>query len=82
MWAILRTENWWRIIETQFNPLAFLASGKLLHEVRRIGSAPINTSDGAIKLKGVKYVLSMYKNLILVGSFANEGNTIIFTNTL
>ena len=64
------------------------SSGPQIHEIR-IGSgeshlvistrtSSVRTDSGVIKLSNVKYVPSMKKNLISVGSIADGGNIVIF----
>ena len=50
------------------------------HAVMGQGSATVRTPTGEIKLKPVKYVPSMTKNLISVGAIADCGNNVIFSN--
>ena len=50
------------------------------HSVQGTGTATVQTNNGAIKLKSVKYVLSMTKNLISVGAIADTDHRIIFSS--
>ena len=50
------------------------------YPVRRNGTAIAQTENGAIKLKFVKYVPSMRKNLISVGAIADSGLRVIFSS--
>ena len=50
------------------------------HAVARTSSATVTTESGAIKLKSVKYVPSMRKNLMSVGAIADSGHRIVFSN--
>ena len=46
-----------------------------------IGSATVNMEDGSIKLKSVKYVPSMRKNLVSVGAIADSGHKVSFSKS-
>jgi hypothetical protein len=48
------------------------------HPVVSTGTSSVRTDSGVIKLANVKYVPSMKKNLISVGSIADGGNLVIF----
>ena len=50
------------------------------HHVRGNGTATVQTENGAIKLKSVKYVPSMRKNLISIGAIADSGLRVIFSS--
>ena len=50
------------------------------HAVAGTSSATVTTESGAIKLKSVKYVPSMQKNLMSVGAIADSGHRIVFSN--
>lgn len=50
------------------------------HLVRGSGSTIVQTQSGEIKLKPVKYVPSMKKNLVSVGAIADAGYKIIFSS--
>ena len=50
------------------------------HPVQGTGSATVQTNNGAIKLKSVKYVPSMTKNLISIGALADIGHKILFSS--
>ena len=43
------------------------------------GTATVHIENGAIKLKSVKYVPSMKKNLLSIGAIADAGHRTIFT---
>ena len=49
------------------------------HHVKGTGTATVHTENGAIKLKLVKYVPSMKKNLLSVGAIADTGHRTIFS---
>ena len=51
------------------------------HGVRGTGTSFVQTPSGVIKLNEVKYVPSMQKNLISVGSLADEGHVVVFSHT-
>ena len=53
-------------------------SGGESHVVAGTSSATVTIESGAIKLKSVKYVLSMRKNLMSVGAIADSGHRIVF----
>ena len=48
------------------------------HPMKGSGTATVQTKFGGIKLKEVQYVLSMTKNLVSVGAFADSGYRVIF----
>ena len=50
------------------------------HPVQGTGTATVQINNGAIKLKSVKYVPSMTKNLISVGAIADTGHRIMFSS--
>ena len=50
------------------------------HPVKGTGRAIVQTSNRAIKLKSVKYVPSMRKNLVSVGAIADTGHRILFSS--
>ena len=50
------------------------------HAVVGQGNATVKTPTGEIKLKPVKYVPSMTRNLISVGAIADCGNNVIFSD--
>jgi len=50
------------------------------HPMRGIGTSSVKTPAGAIKLKEVKYVLSMKKKLISMGTLADNGHIISFSH--
>ena len=50
------------------------------HTIAGTSSATVTTESGAIKLKSVKYVPSMQKNLMSVGAIADFGHRIVFSN--
>ena len=50
------------------------------HPVKGTGTTTVRTDNGAIKLKSVKYVLSMKKNLLSMGAIANTGHRAVFSN--
>ena len=49
------------------------------HPVKGTGTTTVHIENGAIKLKSVKYVPSMKKNLLSVGAIADTGHRTIFT---
>ena len=49
------------------------------HPVRGTSSSTLCTTSGEIKLTNVRYVPSMKKNLISVGSIADSGRIVVFT---
>ena len=51
------------------------------HAVCGTGSATVNTEDGSIKLKSVKYVPSMRKNLVSVGAIADSSHKVSFSKS-
>jgi hypothetical protein len=51
------------------------------HEVRGSRPSTIKTQTGEIKLANVKYVPSLKKNLISVGTINDSGNHLVFTNS-
>lgn len=51
------------------------------HAIHGTSSATMNTSDGAIKLKLVKYVHSMTKNLVFVGAIADSSCKVVFSSS-
>ena len=52
------------------------------HAIHGTGTATVNTEDGSIKLKSVKYVPSMQKNLVSVGAIADAGYKIGFSSSV
>ena len=50
------------------------------HAIHGTGTTTVNTEDGSIKLKSVKYVPSMQKNLVSVGAIADVGHEIGFSS--
>ena len=48
------------------------------HPIVSTGTSSVRTDSWEIKLSNVKYVPSMKKNLISVGSIADGGNLVIF----
>ena len=50
------------------------------HVIHGTGTATVNTEDGSIKLKSVKYIPSMQKNLVSVGAIAEAGHEIGFSS--
>ena len=51
------------------------------HPVHGIATSTLHTSTGEIKLENVRYVPSLKRNLASVGSIADCGHTVVFTNT-
>jgi len=50
------------------------------HLVKGSNSATIQTENGAIKLKNVKYVPNMKKNLISIGAIVDHGHRVVFSS--
>ena len=50
------------------------------HPIEGTGTTTVQTSNGAIKLKSVKYIPSMKKNLMSVGAIADTGHRILFSS--
>ena len=48
------------------------------HPVISTGTSSMRTDSGKIKLSNIKYVPSMKKNMISIGSIADRGNIVIF----
>jgi len=55
--------------------------GGEFHSVQGIGKASVKTSTHEIKLKNVKYIPSMRKNLISIGSITDTSTLFVFLNT-
>jgi hypothetical protein len=50
------------------------------HQVSGIGSTTVNTTSGGINLNRVLYVPALRRSLMSVGSLADEGHVLIFTD--
>jgi hypothetical protein len=51
------------------------------YKVQGFGTSTIQTNAGEIELINVKYVQSLHKNLISVGSITNSGQHVVFTRS-
>ena len=50
------------------------------HPIKGTGTTTVHTNNGAIKLKSIKYVPSMRKNLLSVGAIVDTGHRTIFSD--